>query len=181
VLHEAPQGKSAPRRWPRSTPHPRADTRGGGSRVRTVCETVQRIQTRRRSRIRRLGQPGRSRHDGRRPDRCSCRPARHGMVAVSVERVKARRAPQGVSRASFPPVLEPARQCPSDDTRTSEIGDGYGEGCSSRRGAGGPLREAPRGAGSRRAKSGSLAVDAKATPPSSKPWTGRSKLASANS
>ena len=37
------------------------------------------------------------------------------MVAVSVARVNAKHAPQGVRRASFPPVLEPARQCPRDD------------------------------------------------------------------
>jgi len=38
--------------------------------------------------------------------------ARYGIEAVSVERVNARRTPQGARRASFPPVLEPARRCP---------------------------------------------------------------------
>jgi len=39
-----------------------------------------------------------------------------------VERVNARRASQDKRPASFPPVLEPARWCPSDDIWTSEIG-----------------------------------------------------------
>jgi len=68
VTLEEPQGKSATRRWSRSSPHHRADTRRGGSETRTVRETTRRIQTRKRSWARRPGQPGRSRHDGRRPD-----------------------------------------------------------------------------------------------------------------
>jgi len=81
-----------------------------------------------------------------------CRTARHGRVAVSVARVNARRASQDVRPASFPPVLEPARRCPRWRRRTSEIGDDWGEGCSSRWGAGGPSLEAPRGAGPRTAR-----------------------------
>jgi len=45
-----------------------ADAHGGGSEVRTVREVVRRIPTRKRPRHQRSGQPGRSRHDGRRPD-----------------------------------------------------------------------------------------------------------------
>jgi len=41
---------------------------------------------------------------------------------VSVARVNARRAPQGVRRASCPSVLEPAKRCPRWRRRASEIG-----------------------------------------------------------
>jgi len=84
-------------------------------------------------------------------------------VAVSVARVNTRHGPQGAYRASFPPVLEPARRCPRWRRRTSEIGVVHGEGCPSRRGAGGPSREAPRGADPRRATTRVSQVDAKAT------------------
>jgi len=91
------------------------------------------------------------------------RAARRGVVGVSVTRVNTRHASQGARRASFPPVLEPVRQCPRRRRRTSEIGDVHGEGCPSRRGAGGPSREAPRGADPRRATTRVSRVDAKAT------------------
>jgi hypothetical protein len=43
-------------------------------------------------------------------------------VAVSVERVNARRTSQDERFVSYPPVLEPARLCPGDDSGASEIG-----------------------------------------------------------
>jgi len=103
------------------------------------------------SAVRRSGQPDRLRHDGRHPDRCSWRSARHGRVVVSVARVNARRASQDVRHASSQSVLEPAGRCPWWRRRMSEIGVVQGEGCSSRRGAGSPSLEAPRGAAPRRA------------------------------
>ena len=128
----------------------RADAHGGGLEARTVRGLHDASKPGCTCGSAAGGNSGRSRHGGRRPDRRSCSSARCGRVTVSVARVNARRSSQGGRRASYPSVLEPARRCPSGDRGASEIGDVRGEGCSSRRGAGGPsLRGAERRRSSR--------------------------------
>jgi hypothetical protein len=159
----------------------RADAHGGGLEARTVRGSHDASKPGGKCGSAAGGNPGRLRHGGRRPDRRSCSSARCGRVTVSVARVNARRSSQDGRRASWPSVLEPASRCPSGDRRASEIGDVRGEGCSSRRGAGGPsLRGAERRRSSKKLGEG-FAVDAKATPRSSGSRTGQSKLTRANS
>jgi len=67
----------------------------------------------------RPGRPGRSRHDGRRPDLRPRHSARKGAAGVSVARVNARERyveRRGTGR-SFPPVLESGEAVPAMTTR----------------------------------------------------------------
>jgi len=125
----------------------RADTRGGGSEMKSVREARVRHQPRGRTRqFGESGQPGRSGHDGRRSDRCTRllrKGRRGGGLGRAGQRVAcaARRVPR-----QLPTGLVAGEAVLARRRRTSETGDDHGEGCPSRRGAGGPSREAPRGA-----------------------------------
>jgi hypothetical protein len=144
-----PQGEETPWRWPRENSARRADAPGGGSEARTVREP--RVALRQWSE-RRSAAPGKPWPIVTRPKASRSSPlsrdARSEAAAISAARVNSRRASQDARRRlSFPPGLEPARRCPRQRHETSEIGDVPGYGCSSRRGEGGPSREAPSGAG----------------------------------
>jgi len=109
-----------------------ADAHDGGSEVRTVCEVVQRFQTRWRSWHQRSGKLGRSRHDGRRPD---CLSRRHRKVrrgdglgrAGQHEAYAARHA-----LSQLPVGSGTGEAVPAMTTRGVRDRYVHGEGCSSR-------------------------------------------------
>jgi hypothetical protein len=71
-------------------------------------------------------------------------PARNGYGAVLVTRVNpATRTARCVPGSSCSPAHGSGRRCPRRRRGTSDIGEVHGKGCSSRRGAGGPLLDAP--------------------------------------
>jgi len=91
------------------------------------------------------------RRDGRRPDRGSRSSARC-CTGNGLGRAGQRRAGTARCRPSQPLAGQWSRRgCPRRRRGASEIDDVQGEGCSSRRGEGGPSHEAPRGAGPRTA------------------------------
>jgi len=132
----------------------------------------------------RPGRPGRSRHDGRRPDQRPRHSARKGAAAVSVARVNARERyveRRGTGR-SFPPVLESGEAVPAmttRDVRDWRMSTVKAAPADEARAVHRTRRsDAP---ALRKAESEDFAVDARATPRSSKPGMNQSKLAGANS
>jgi hypothetical protein len=158
----------------------RADARDGDSEARTVRVVAPGFEKRRQARPGARGNPvGRGTTEG--------------------VPIVARIVPQGTARwrswsrgssaectarcipVSFRPVLGTGAAVAVRRHGASEIGDGHGAGCSSRRGAGGPSHEAPRGAGPRSATAGLRDRCASRGRGRVSRSSGRSKLAGANS
>jgi len=129
---------------------------------------------------RRPGQPGRLRHDGRRPDRCSCRAARCGRVVVSVAWVNTRRWSQDERPEKLPVGSGTGGWCPRDDEGRQRSVMWKVKAA--------PADEARVVRHSRCREAPTLEVlqrgfrgRCESRPPSGAPSTGRSKLARANS
>jgi len=179
-MSDEPQGESAARRWPRQLSAPRADAQGGGSEARTVREVAQRNPNRRRSAASAAGVT-RSTATRRKASRSFSRPPRKGQRGGGLGHAGQREAHiERCTPSQLPAGSGTGERCPSDDegrqrSVTCTVKAAPADEARAVRHA--RRREAPVPEELRRG----LAVDAKATPRSSEPGTGRSKLAGANS
>jgi len=150
ALHEEPQGKSAERRWPRSSPDAVLTHTVAAPRWERCVKSCDAFQPESGHGISDRGNPvDRDTTEGVLIVLASLRKVRRGDGlgrAGQREACAARRASSQLPVGSGTGEAVPART-------TRGVRDRYvhGEGCSSRWGAGGPSHEAPRGAGPRTA------------------------------